>query len=43
MADHFRTAKSGNDWGTSELTAYNIVVEFQDAATFFLASTLCHG
>jgi hypothetical protein len=35
MADHLRTATSGSDWGRSELTAYNIVVEFQDAATFF--------
>ncbi|KIM89698.1 hypothetical protein PILCRDRAFT_2015 [Piloderma croceum F 1598] len=27
--------KSGNDWGKNELLAYNIDVQFQDAATFF--------
>lgn len=35
MANLLRTAKSGSDWGQAELHAYNIVVEFQDAPTFF--------
>ncbi|KAK0222059.1 hypothetical protein IW262DRAFT_1377971 [Armillaria fumosa] len=35
MANLLRSAKSGRDWGRSELPAYNIVVEYQDAATFF--------
>ena len=35
MANLLRSAKSGSDWGPSELHAYNIVVEFQNAATFF--------
>ena len=35
MADISRTAKSGSDWTVAELRAYNITVEFQDAATFF--------
>ncbi|KAJ2916085.1 hypothetical protein MD484_g4318, partial [Candolleomyces efflorescens] len=35
MADLLRTAKSGRDWGIIELAAYNIEIQFQDAATFF--------
>lgn len=35
MANLLRTAKSGNDWGRSELRAFNIVVEYQDAPAFF--------
>jgi len=35
MANLLRKAKSGNDWSQNELYAYNIVVELQDAATFF--------
>ncbi|KAK0468586.1 hypothetical protein IW261DRAFT_1372952 [Armillaria novae-zelandiae] len=35
MANLLRTAKSGRDWGRSELRAYNIAVEYQGAATFF--------
>ena len=35
MANLLRTAKSGSDWSEAELHAYNIVVELQDAATFF--------
>jgi hypothetical protein len=35
MAHLLRTAKSGTDWSQFELHAYNIVVQFQDAATFF--------
>lgn len=35
MANFLRTAKLGNDWSQVELHAYNIVVELQDAATFF--------
>ena len=35
MVGHLRTAKAGNDWSQADLRAYNIVVEFQDAATFF--------
>ncbi|KAK0220233.1 hypothetical protein IW262DRAFT_1010740 [Armillaria fumosa] len=35
MANLLRTAKSGNDWGPTELHAYNIRVEFQAATTFF--------
>ncbi|KAF8817284.1 hypothetical protein BYT27DRAFT_7227904 [Phlegmacium glaucopus] len=35
MANLLRTAKSGSDWSQIELYAYNIVVELQDAATFF--------
>ncbi|KAF8347370.1 hypothetical protein F5887DRAFT_1060744 [Amanita rubescens] len=30
-----RLPKSGNDWGIKDLHAYNISVQFQDAATFF--------
>ncbi|KAK0466984.1 uncharacterized protein EV420DRAFT_1260734, partial [Desarmillaria tabescens] len=37
-----RTAKSGNDWGPSELHAYNIRVEFQDAIAFFGVNPLPH-
>ena len=39
MANISRTAKSGNDWSEADLRAYNIVVKYQDAATF-LVSTL---
>jgi hypothetical protein len=35
MAQLIRSAKSGSDWSSHELRAYNIVVENQDAATFF--------
>ncbi|KAK0503779.1 hypothetical protein EDD18DRAFT_1411260 [Armillaria luteobubalina] len=35
MANLLRIAKSGSNWGQNELHAYNIVVEYQDAATFF--------
>ena len=35
MANHIRSAKSGSDWTTNELMAYNIVVEYQNAAIFF--------
>ncbi|KAK0462365.1 uncharacterized protein EV420DRAFT_1761604 [Desarmillaria tabescens] len=35
MTNLLRTAKSGSDWGRRELRAYNIVVEYQDATTFF--------
>lgn len=33
--NHFRTAKSGGDWTSSELVAYNIEVLDLDATTFF--------
>jgi hypothetical protein len=35
MAELIRSAKSGSDWTSNELAAYNILVEYQDAATFF--------
>ncbi|KAG1724297.1 uncharacterized protein EDB91DRAFT_143068 [Suillus paluster] len=35
MASLIRNAKSGNDWTSNELLAYNITVDYQDAATFF--------
>jgi hypothetical protein len=35
MASIIRTAKSGGDWSTNELRAYNIVVRRQDATHFF--------
>ena len=35
MADITRIAKAGSDWNESDLKAYNIRVEFQDATTFF--------
>lgn len=35
MTELIRSAKSGNDWTSHELAAYNIVVEYQNAATFF--------
>ena len=35
MANLIRNAKSGSDWTHNELKAYNIIVEYQDAATFF--------
>ncbi|KIL56144.1 hypothetical protein M378DRAFT_540003 [Amanita muscaria Koide BX008] len=35
MANLLRTAKSGTDWSQVELHAYNIIVELQDAVTFF--------
>ena len=35
MTNLLRTAKLGSDWSQAELHAYNIVVEFQDAPTFF--------
>ena len=40
MANLLRTAKSGSDWSQSELDAYNIVVELQDAAIFFAVDPL---
>ena len=30
-----RTPKTGSDWSEIELHAYNIIVELQDATTFF--------
>ena len=35
MAELIRSAKSGTDWTTNELEAYNITVVYQDAAAFF--------
>jgi hypothetical protein len=35
MSQLIRSAKSGSDWTTNELRAYNITVVYQDAATFF--------
>jgi hypothetical protein len=35
MANLLRIAKSGSDWSQADLCAYNIIVELQDAATFF--------
>ncbi|KAI9446446.1 hypothetical protein H4582DRAFT_2052470 [Lactarius indigo] len=35
MAELIRNAKSASDWTRNELAAYNITVEYQDAATFF--------
>ncbi|KAJ3842604.1 hypothetical protein F5878DRAFT_377726 [Lentinula raphanica] len=35
MASILRSAKSGSDWTENELAAYNITIEWQDAATFF--------
>ncbi|KAF9479936.1 hypothetical protein BDN70DRAFT_806160, partial [Pholiota conissans] len=35
MAQFTRKAKSGNDWTSKDLAAYNITVVLQDAATFF--------
>jgi hypothetical protein len=35
MANVPRTPKSGSDWTDAELHANNIIVEYQDAATFF--------
>ncbi|KAN0139599.1 hypothetical protein V8E53_002628 [Lactarius tabidus] len=35
MAQHIHSAKSGSFWTTHDLRAYNIVIEYQDAATFF--------
>ena len=35
MAELIRRAKSGNNWTWNELAAYNITVEYQNAATFF--------
>jgi hypothetical protein len=40
MASILRSAKSGSDWGPNELLAYNIDVQFQDAATFFAVNPL---
>lgn len=42
MANVSRTAKSGSDWTFAELRAYNIIVECQDAATFFGVNPLPH-
>ena len=35
MANLIRNAKSGSHWTHNELKAYNIIVDYQDAATFF--------
>ncbi|KAJ4465181.1 hypothetical protein C8J55DRAFT_441351 [Lentinula edodes] len=35
MANLLRSAKSSSDWTQNELRAYNITVQWQDAATFF--------
>ena len=35
MASLLRSPKSGSNWGPNELLAYNIDIQFQDAATFF--------
>ena len=35
MTELIRSAKSGSDWTSNELEAYNITVEYQNAATFF--------
>ena len=35
MANLLCTVKSGSDWSQAELHAYSIVIELQDAATFF--------
>ena len=40
MADLIRSAKSGNDWTENDLEAYNIQLQFEDAATFFGDSIL---
>lgn len=40
MANLSRTAKSGDDWGRNELLAYNILIEYQDASTFFAIDIL---
>ncbi|PBK67270.1 hypothetical protein ARMSODRAFT_889451 [Armillaria solidipes] len=35
MANTIRSAKSGNEWTSNELEAYNIRIVFQDTQTFF--------
>src|SRR6266566_882423 len=35
MANLIRSAKSGNDWTENDLEAYNIQLQFEDAASFF--------
>jgi len=35
MANYLRKAKPGEEWIRTDLNAYNIRVEFQDARTFF--------
>jgi hypothetical protein len=35
MANIIRSAKSGSDWTSNDLIAYNISIESQDSATFF--------
>src|SRR6266511_2150282 len=35
MAAIIRSAKSGSDWTSNELEAYNIVVQSEDMQTFF--------
>jgi hypothetical protein len=35
MTDLIRSAKSGNEWTGNETRAYNIIVKFEDAQTFF--------
>jgi hypothetical protein len=42
MTAFLRSPKSGSDWGPNELLAYNINVQFQDAATFFGVDPLPH-
>ncbi|KAI9445000.1 hypothetical protein H4582DRAFT_2053182 [Lactarius indigo] len=40
MAKLIRSAKSASDWTRNELAAYNITVEYHDAATFFCMHNL---
>ena len=35
MTELIRSAKSGSDWKGNEVAAYNITIEYQDAAAFF--------
>jgi hypothetical protein len=35
MANLIRSARSGSNWGTNELIAFNIIVDNVDAQTFF--------
>ena len=40
MTELIRSAKFGSDWTSHELATYNIVVEYQNAATFFGTDSL---
>jgi hypothetical protein len=40
MANIIRSAKSGSEWTSTELNAYNITTRSQDAATFFQVAML---